>query len=300
MKIAPPLIFPALAVILIAAGCGKSDTTPPPAPVARTNVVVRSNLTAQPRTAPQTSGKIDLGETKVQAEAGDPDAQVRLGRAYLIGRRPAEALKWFKLAADQSVEAQFQLGGLLLFGHKGAPTAAEMVTPNPPEGLKWTYTAATNGYKDAYRNMSKALEFGLGCSTNLPQAYAWIALLADSGDPVGRVMMNDMAIEISSDDIQRVKAIAEEIKAGRWPPLEIKRAGDKRGGGDVPLPLALTGITFGRVPLAMINGKTVGENETITVPRGKESVAIKCLKIGTNYVWVSVEGETEPRLLQTR
>jgi TPR repeat protein len=233
----------------------------------------------------------DLGTIKIQAEQGDVASQVKLADAYLSNFKSSDALEWYKTAAPKSLEAQYQCGNLLLFGRPGIPQEKKVVA-NPAEGLKWTYSAAINGYKEAWRNMAKAQQGGVGCSTNLVEAYAWLSLLAETGDIVGRVEMNNLALKLSSEEILHGKSIEQNMQSGRWPQLAIQ----KNAKSD--LGLKLNGlISSGANPMAAINGKTLAEGETANIKLKKGTVNVKCLKIDKDSVLILVDGEDEPRLL---
>jgi TPR repeat protein len=237
-------------------------------------------------------GFSDLGQIKLQAEQGDSVAQIKLADAYLANFKSADALKLYEAAAKQnSIEGQYQLGNLLLFGRVGIPNE-QQVQAKPVEGLQWTYQAATSGRKEAWRNMAKALENGIGCSTNLVEAYAWLSLLANTGDIVGRVEMNSLALKISSEQIVDAKNLTQQMESGHWPALLVQKNPES------DLGLKLNGlIPSGANPLATINGKTVAEGETVSIKIKKEIVNVKCLKINSDSVVILVDGETEPRLL---
>jgi TPR repeat protein len=238
-----------------------------------------------------TQGFADLGAIKIQAEQGDVAAQVKLADAYLSQFKSADALVWYKAAAPKSLEAQYQCGNLLLFGRLGIPQS-QNVMPNPAAGIKWTYLAATSGHKEAWRNMAKALQSGSGCSTNLVEAYAWFSLLADSGDIVGRVEMNNLALKLSPDDILRGKSIEQNMQSEHWPQLIIQQNSKS------DLGLKLNGlIPGGSHPLASINGKTMAEGESANIRLKKTTVNVKCLKINKDSVLIRVDGEDDPRLL---
>ena len=51
-------------------------------------------------------------------------------------------------------------------GAVGIPSS-QSVKANPTEGIRWTFEAATNRDAKAFLNMSKALQNGIGVSTNL-------------------------------------------------------------------------------------------------------------------------------------
>jgi len=234
----------------------------------------------------------DLGQIKLQAEQGDSAAQVKLADAYLANFKSADALKWYETAAKQnSIEGKYQLGNLLLFGRVGIPKE-QQVRAKPVEGLQWTYQAAISGNKEAWHNMAKALENGIGCSTNLIEAYAWLSILANTGDIVGRVEMNSLALKISSEQIVDAKNLAQQMESGHWPPLPVQKNPES------DLGLKLNGLIPGSAnPLATINSKTVAEGETVSIKIKNETVNVKCLKINSDSVVILVDGETEPRLL---
>jgi TPR repeat protein len=236
-------------------------------------------------------GFSDLGAIKIRAEQGDVAAQVKLADAYLSNFKSSDALEWYKAAASKSLEAQYQYGNLLLFGRFGIPQD-EKVVANPSEGIKWMYSAAINGHKGAWRNMAKALQAGIGCSTNLVEAYAWLSLLAETGDIVGRVEMNNLALKLSSEEIIQGKSMEQDMQSGRWPQLVTQKTSKSNLG------LKLNGlIPSGANPLATINGKTLAVGETANIKLKKETVKVKCLKINADSILILVDGEDEPRLL---
>ena len=107
--------------------------------------------------------------------------------------------------------------------------------------------------------------------------------------------MNELALKLDTASLQSAENLFMEFKAGKWK-APITRAipdGDAR--------LKLNGITFGvRTPLAVINGKTLTEGESVTVAVKPGSLKIKCLKIGKDSALVAIEGEDEPRILRLR
>lgn len=237
----------------------------------------------------------DLGAIKIEAEQGDIAAQVKLADAYLAHFKSADALKWYEAAAKQnSVEGQYQLGNLLLFGRIGIPQE-QSVSAKPAEGLKWTYLSATHGSRWGWRNMAMALQNGTGCSTNLVEAYAWLALLSDSGGIQGRVEMNNLALKLSTDEIVQGKSLSEKMKLGNWPELKTSNR---------ILPstsFELRGISGPENHcFAIINNSTLMEGDTSPVRVNKQSINVTCLKISEDTVQIKVEGEDEPRLLRMK
>lgn len=244
-----------------------------------------------------TAGYGDVAALKRNAEAGDAAAQVALGDALASHWRASEALQWYRKAAAQgNVEAEYQVGNMLLFGGFGNPTALG-VSPNHAEGIRWTYMAATNGHPLACYNMAKVLREGIGTSTNLIAAYAWLKFFAETpgGSIVGRVHMNELALKMDTDSLRRAEALAARFKAGQWR-VPVARAIPDGDPG-----LKLGGITFSdKQSLAVINGKTLSEGESASLPLKSGTLVIKCLKIERDSVLINLDGEDAPRLLRLR
>ena len=236
-------------------------------------------------------GFSDVASTKQKAEAGDPQAQLSLADVLSSNFKKAEATQWYRKAADQgSVEAKSRLGGMLLFGDVGIPSF-QTVKANPSEGVRWTFEAATNRNAKAWLNMSKALENGIGVSTNLIEAYAWLQLYSESEPILGRLWLNQMALKLDTQSLQTAQILAVHFKAGQWSALSPRKLaeGDSR--------LRLGGVTIGKNPLVIINGKTLAEGETTTISLKESHLKITCIQIKQGAVLVSIEGESEPRWL---
>jgi hypothetical protein len=231
----------------------------------------------------------EVPQIKRKAEVGDCQAQLDL--AHIAARakpaRPADALLWYRKAADQgNLEATYWAGDILLYGRKGNGTA-QPVEPQPAEGLPLTYSAATNRYTPAYRNMSTARRNGLGCDKNLIEAYAWLRLYAEV-DPVHRkAELDSLALQLTASQLDEAYQIALACKQGQWPPLNVERtaAPDTR--------FKLAGVTVGgRYPLAIINRKTIAEGETASIPIEGGILVVKCLKVNEDSVLIEVQGES--------
>jgi len=222
---------------------------------------------------------------------------VALGDSLASNFHASEALQWYQRAAAQgNIEGEYHAGQMLLFGAPGIPTSLA-VQPNPAEGLRWTFAAATNFHPYACWNMGKAMRQGIGASTDLIEAYAWLSLFADTvpGSIVGRNEMNQLALGLDISSLDRAQSLAAQFKARHWRP-PVARAipeGDAR--------LRLGGITFGtKVPLAVINGKTLSEGESTSVRVGSGNVVVKLVKIERDSVLILVEGEDAPRMLRLK
>ena len=234
-------------------------------------------------------GFSDVAATKQKAEAGDPQAQFSLANTLSFNFKNAEALEWYRKAAQQGlVAAKSRIGEMLMFGAVGIPSS-QGVKANPTEGIRWTFEAATNRDAKAFLNMSKGLQSGIGVSTNLVEAYAWLQLYSENDPIVGRVWLNQLALKLDVQSLQEAQKMEAQFKAGRWPSLSPRRLaeGDSR--------LKLGGVIKGKTSLAIINGKTLAEGESTTIELKDGPLKVKCVQIKQDAVLISIEGENEPR-----
>jgi TPR repeat protein len=264
---------------------GRLNSVTPPIAVAQDSLHGTMNM-----------GFGDIAAIKQKAEAGDSAAQVALGDSFASRLHAIEALDWYRKAAlNGSVEGRFHVGDMLLFGAPGIPQNLA-VRRDPSEGLRWTFMAATNFHPHACWNMGKALRQGIGTSTNLIAAYAWLNIFVTTGPGsiVGRVQMNEVALQLDGHALKQAQALAASFKSGKWqmPDTQVIAEADPR--------LALSGITLGRKPLAVINGKSLSEGESASISLPPASLKIKCLKIQKDSVVVEIDGESAPRILHLK
>ena len=232
---------------------------------------------------------LTIAELRQKAMDGDKASQVKLADAFLRERWPAEALDWYKKAADQgSMEAIFRVGQLLSAGAPGTP-ATQTVQAVPTEGIQWVYRAATNNFAEALSAMSMAYRKGTGVKKDAAQAYAWLQLYTDSptADKKAHEQLDEMALKMDFTALQEGKRLVDQCKAGLWPKLsqEVKVQ------ATAPFKPVLSGITLGNPPTALLNGKIVEPGDSITI----SNKTIKCLKIEKDSILVQVEGEDRPR-----
>jgi TPR repeat protein len=87
----------------------------------------------------------------------------------------AEAVKWYRLAADQgNAKAQYNLGFMYDTGG-GVPE-------DDTEAVKWYRLAADQGHTGAQLNLGVMYGLGAGVPRNPVTAYAWVNVAAASGD----------------------------------------------------------------------------------------------------------------------
>jgi hypothetical protein len=167
--------------------------------------------------------------------------------------------------------------------------------------------------------MHRAYRDGIGVPQDSVQAYAWLQLDADSAffatTSVRQAELNRLALDLDVSTTQAGKRLAAQYKAGHWPKLTVLASQPPSASSAVagariapmlnparpePRPdpeLKLNGIALGKIRMATINGKGVAEGETVILPLKPKPVVVKCLKIETNAVLVSLDGEDLVRRL---
>jgi hypothetical protein len=245
------------------------------------------------RLLPTVSGSLAI--TKERAERGEVSAQLELADNLVENRLVAQAVEWYRKAAEQgNVKAMFHLGDILLNGEMSVPDPEQRVSPKPMDGARWTYEAATNFHSGACRNMSYVLAHGIGLATNMVEAYAWLDVCTRSHSVVGQTDMDRLALRMDLKEIREAHILAEQFLKRQWPHHAFRRF------TEADLVLKLSGITVGPVSLAIINGQTVEVGDSFVTSVKDGSARVNCVKISQDSVLVAVEGENEPRVLRSR
>lgn len=124
---------------------------------------------------------VELRELRSAAEGGDPIAQFCLGNRYYSEwhkdpARDTEALKWFRLAADQgNARAEERLGQLYYEG-RGEPQ-------DYVQAAAWFRKAAEHGDRGAQQRLAQMYHDGKGLSADAEEAKKWRAAAAQSPPP---------------------------------------------------------------------------------------------------------------------
>ena len=245
------------------------------------------------RFLPTVSGNVAIA--KERAERGEAKSQVELADNLAANQLTAQAVIWYRKAAEQgNVEAKFRLGEILINGSGSSPDPDQRVAANPTEAVRWTFEAATNFYSGACRNMSLVLENGIGLGTNVVEAYAWLELFARSNSASAHVDMDRLALRMNLPQIREAHVMAEQFLGRQWPHHVTRKF------SEADLALKLNGITVGPVSLAIINGQTLEEGDSVAVPVKDGTARVNCVRITREAVLVAVEGEGEPRILHLR
>jgi uncharacterized protein len=149
-----------------------------------------------------------LKELAPLAKRGDADAQVLLGRMYLMAygvlRDPDEAYKLFEAAAAKgNADAEFFLGARAALRHEDVAN-----------GLKYLKLSAEQGNQDAQLLLGKTYLQGLG--SDLPrdpvQADMWLRLAADHNLPFYQNELRAAERQMNAAQIAKAKALAQAWK----------------------------------------------------------------------------------------
>jgi len=154
------------------------------------------------------------------AQEGNIDAQVLLGKMYMLGQGVPNdadlALKWFRAASDQGdAEAEFFLGAMYLLPAKGIP-----------QGLRWLRLSAEQGTTDAQLLLGMAYLKGSDLPHDLVQADMWLRLAAAAGDMIATSQCERAERQMTANQIAKARALVAAWKPGSTgrPSNEIRDA----------------------------------------------------------------------------
>lgn len=121
------------------------------------------------------------------ANAGNPQAQYRLGLLHYHGQGTAEderlAISLWKQAAGQgNSEAMFQIGNAFLLGTQ----AAKLASDPDREAATWYFKAASGGHAEAQYMLGHLFLAGKGVMENRREAVNWFRKAAAQGHEEAR------------------------------------------------------------------------------------------------------------------
>lgn len=113
------------------------------------------------------------------AEQGNSTAQNNLGECYKNGqgvrKDDVEAVKWYRKAAEQgNADAQFNLGLCYYYFRQG-------VKHDNTEAVKWFRKAAKQGHAEAQNRLGECYYFGQGVEHDYANAEKWYRKAAEQG-----------------------------------------------------------------------------------------------------------------------
>ncbi len=156
-----------------------------------------------------------LAEIRAGADKGDAKAQYELGRAFFSGalgvaKDEAEAVKWFRKAAEQNVaDAQYNLGVCYANG--------QGVTEDDAEAVKWFRKAAEQNLADAQYNLGVCYDSGEGVAKDEVEAYKWWLLAAGQGNDDAKYNMTIVENKMSREQIAEGQRLARDFKPRKVP-----------------------------------------------------------------------------------
>ena len=141
------------------------------------------------------------------AASRDPRAQALVGSAYLAGlhgyaKSEAEAVKFYRLAADSNPIAQNNLGNLLLTG------VANGGKPAPAEAAEMFRRAAKLGHPVAQANLGKLYADGVGVEKDVAKAKEFLTLAAAQGNSDAIDFLNVLEAREAAEEWKRLEAAA--------------------------------------------------------------------------------------------
>src|SRR5690349_2492991 len=87
----------------------------------------------------------DLAKTKLAAEKGDLQAQIRLADKYYSSFDPVEAAKWYRLTAEKGdAHSQYRLGQISMTDQY---SGTKRLPANPTEAVQWLLKAANQNHE---------------------------------------------------------------------------------------------------------------------------------------------------------
>ena len=166
-----------------------------------------------------------LKESKPLAEQGNAEAQLLLGRMYLMGQGVSkdndQASKWFEVSAAQgNADAQFMLGSMYLLPQKDVA-----------KGVNLLRLSADQGNQDAQYLLVKAYVHGLPSLPRDPvQAELWLTLAAKTNLPFYKSELDNAESQMRPSEIVSGRALAAawKPKAGHTPQADKRFRKDGR------------------------------------------------------------------------
>lgn len=160
----------------------------------------------------------DLTAMREQAEHGNARAQCNLGAIYDRDQNYAEAVRWYRKAAEQDYDiAQYLLGGMYEQGSG--------VTQDYAEAVRWWRKAAERGNAEALYNLGVMYATGRGVAQNYVRAYMWATLASRAGGKSQKAaasLCDVLATKMTPAQIAEAQRLASErkLKPAAGPPTK--------------------------------------------------------------------------------
>jgi len=218
------------------------------------------------------------------AGQGDARAQFDLGFMHAYGwggsRDPAEAMVWYRKAADQGLPIAQHFLGLAYANGEG-------VRPDDAEAARWFSRAAAQGFLQSQYMLGLLNVDGRGVAKNLAQGYALLVIAGQGGvRSAARIVPKLALTEAQRAQAQEIiahwKPQPESSVAGIASPREEELLGLDRHLGEIVDPSSWPASAIGVVAVAQYGGGGWCTG-TLVAPR-LVLTAAHCLSNGTEPV----------------
>ncbi|MBZ5672532.1 MAG: sel1 repeat family protein, partial [Acidobacteriia bacterium] len=150
---------------------------------------------------------------RLAAEQGEPRGAYGLGVRYItgqgVGRDYSEAEKWLRVAAEGGHgDAAYNLG-LLYLRHLPGQTGS----PDETQATKYFRMAADQGIGDGQCYLGKMYAEGTGLPKDLVSAYLWMHLASQNGAEQCSLGLKALETEMKPDQVNEAKR-----RAAAWKP----------------------------------------------------------------------------------
>ena len=145
-----------------------------------------------------------------QGTEGTAVAQYNIGELYHNGKGVAknyqEALKWFRLAAAQGSAAAQASIGVMYYRGQG-------VTQDHKEAGKWFRLAAEQGYAEAQVIIGVMYDKGQGVTQDYASAHMWYNLASSAGQADGAKNRDIIAKKMTPQQVEKAQDMARACQA---------------------------------------------------------------------------------------
>jgi hypothetical protein len=141
------------------------------------------------------------------AQKGFAEAQILLGQLYFEGigvaQNDVEAAKWFRAAAEQHMAAAESILAFMYRNGRG-------VKQSDSEAAKWFRQAADQGDANAQWRLGDLYRLGQGVPQDYVHAHMWFNLSASRGDATAVVLRDLVAKLMTKEQIAEAQKLARD------------------------------------------------------------------------------------------